>query len=216
MAMRSQPSCKRKILPSPPACCIAILATHTCQTFNEISSSPGSSFPFYIYPGSLFLISVLSITPPPFLNRPSLDFMQVLRFFHTLEQNTSMKVIQGKFLRACLRKCRKLDTKAISPAPCDRCWQLLSSRSVRKKKKTVPRDVPKGHLAIYVGEFRKRFVIKITLLDHPLFRALLDHAQEVYDFTADSKLCIPCDESIFLSVVRCATSPENQPICISL
>ncbi|KAL3536263.1 hypothetical protein ACH5RR_004724 [Cinchona calisaya] len=120
-----------------------------------------------------------------------------------------MKVIQGKFLRACLKKCRKLDSKAIPLAACDRCWQLLSLQSVHEKK-TIPRDVPKGHLAVYVGEYQKRFVIKITLLKHPLFRALLDHAREVYDFTADSKLCIPCDESIFLNVLRCAASPENQ------
>ncbi|KAL3531948.1 hypothetical protein ACH5RR_005469 [Cinchona calisaya] len=124
-----------------------------------------------------------------------------------------MKVIQGQFLRACLKKCRKLGIRAIPPAACDRCWEWFLLQSVHERK-TVPKDVPKGHLVVYVGECHKRFVIKITLLEHPLFRALLDHAREVYDFAADTKLCIPCDESIFLSVVRCATSPETQRICI--
>ncbi|XP_051152411.1 auxin-responsive protein SAUR50-like [Andrographis paniculata] len=80
----------------------------------------------------------------------------------------------------------------------------------------VPSDVPKGHLVVYVGEYRKRFVISLTLLKHPLFQALLDHAREVYGFTASSRLCIPCDETIFLRVVQCAKSqPCRQlPICL--
>ena len=76
--------------------------------------------------------------------------------------------------------------------------------------------MPKGHLVVYVGENHKRFVIKVTLLNHPLFKALLDRAQEEYDFTADSKLCIPCDEYLFLDVLRCASSPQTDRISLCL
>ncbi|KAE8713197.1 Indole-3-acetic acid-induced protein ARG7 [Hibiscus syriacus] len=48
------------------------------------------------------------------------------------------------------------------------------------EESSIPRDVPKGHLAVYVGEDYKRFVIKITLLKHPLFKALLDRARDEY------------------------------------
>lgn len=127
-----------------------------------------------------------------------------------------MKMIKGKSLKAWLNKRYKKGREIIpSEADCERCcsscqWCLWPSVC---KNKTIPKDVPKGHLVVYVGEYQKRFVIKITLLKHPLFQALLDHAREVYDFDATSKLCIPCDEYIFQSVVRCATSPRT---CIGL
>lgn len=79
--------------------------------------------------------------------------------------------------------------------------------------KVIPRDVPKGHLVVYVGENYKRHVIKISLLKHPLFKALLDVAQDVYDFGINSKLCIPCDECVFLEVLRCASGYSGEKGC---
>ncbi|KAK9723986.1 hypothetical protein RND81_05G039200 [Saponaria officinalis] len=62
-------------------------------------------------------------------------------------------------------------------------------------------------MAIYVGQNLRRFVIEISLLSHPLFVALLNMAQEEhYDFKP-IRLWIPCDEAMFLHVVRCASSP---------
>ncbi|MCL7030514.1 hypothetical protein MKW94_030711 [Papaver nudicaule] len=79
----------------------------------------------------------------------------------------------------------------------------------------IPKDVPKGHLVVYVGEDCKRFVIKISLLKHPLFKALLDRAREEYNFAhPHSKLCIPCEEKVFLSVIRCANTPGKPSILL--
>lgn len=69
---------------------------------------------------------------------------------------------------------------------------------------------------VYVGEDQKRYVIRVSILGDPLFRALLDEAREVYDFRAEQRLCLPCDENIFIDVVRCAsgsTRREQQRIC---
>ncbi|KAI5665283.1 hypothetical protein M9H77_24606 [Catharanthus roseus] len=136
-----------------------------------------------------------------------------------------MKIMKGKLLGAYLNKCNKkyrskvIPSEATAAASCQRCcwqWCFWPSSEPVKKKNIIPKDVPKGHLVVYVGETHKRFVIKITLLKHPLFQALLDHARDVYDFDTSSKLCIPCDENIFQSVVRCATSPQTPRICIRL
>lgn len=123
-----------------------------------------------------------------------------------------MNIMKGKFLKAWMKKWRRMGRRVIPCAACETCcvWSLWH------EEKIVPSDVPKGHLVVYVGEYHKRFVIKVTLLKHPLFQALLDQAQEVYDFNADSRLRIPCDENIFLSVVQCAKPPPDPrlPICL--
>eukprot|EP01018_Ginkgo_biloba_P019961 Gb_12165 [translate_table: standard] len=58
-------------------------------------------------------------------------------------------------------------------------------------------DVPKGHLPVYVGNARSRFIIPTTYLNHPLFRALLQKAEEEFGFDHPMGLTIPCDEIVF-------------------
>ncbi|KAG2285424.1 hypothetical protein Bca52824_045028 [Brassica carinata] len=87
---------------------------------------------------------------------------------------------------------------------------------VQEEAEVIPKDVPKGHLVVYVGEESVRFVIKISLLAHPLFKALLDQAQDAYGFSADARLWIPCDVSTFLDVVRCGGSPQYQNSCMCI
>ncbi|XVF45425.1 hypothetical protein PTKIN_Ptkin02bG0204900 [Pterospermum kingtungense] len=62
--------------------------------------------------------------------------------------------------------------------------------------------VPKGHFAVYVGEAeKKRFVVPISFLKHPLFQNLLSLAQEEYGFNHPmGALTIPCSEEAFLDL----------------
>ncbi|XP_038983666.1 auxin-responsive protein SAUR32-like [Phoenix dactylifera] len=63
--------------------------------------------------------------------------------------------------------------------------------------------VKKGWLAVRVGleddeaGFR-RFVIPISYLYHPLFKRLLESAQEVYGFHSSGPLKLPCSVDDFL------------------
>ncbi|KAI3696749.1 hypothetical protein L6452_29271 [Arctium lappa] len=130
-------------------------------------------------------------------------------------------MMRGKVLKSWIKKCKKMNGGVLpSSASCDKCCQWAfswpSSCMHEEEEASIPRDVPKGHLVVYVGENQRRFVIKVKLLKHPLFSALLDQAREEYDFTTDSRLNIPCDEDVFLSVVRCATSPHDRriPLCL--
>ncbi|KAI4323753.1 hypothetical protein L6164_023334 [Bauhinia variegata] len=69
-------------------------------------------------------------------------------------------------------------------------------------KKAV--DVPKGYLAVYVGEKLKRFVIPLSYLNKPTFQDLLSQAEDEFGYDHPmGGLTIPCKEHVFLSITSC-------------
>ncbi|GAU32285.1 hypothetical protein TSUD_63020 [Trifolium subterraneum] len=59
-------------------------------------------------------------------------------------------------------------------------------------------DMPKGYLAVYVGEKQKRFVIPISYLNQPSFQDLLSQAEEEFEYNHPmGGLTIPCTEDVF-------------------
>lgn len=88
-----------------------------------------------------------------------------------------------------------------------RIRQML--RSWRNKAKSqsashrLPPDVPAGYVAICVGSRLRRFIVRASYLNHPIFRQLLSQAEEEYGFANYSgPLAIPCDESLFEEILR--------------
>ncbi|RWR80671.1 auxin-responsive protein SAUR36 [Cinnamomum micranthum f. kanehirae] len=66
-----------------------------------------------------------------------------------------------------------------------------------------PVQVPKGHLAVYVGQKDgdpHRFLVPIIYFNHPLFGQLLREAEEEYGFHHPGGITIPCQISEFESV----------------
>ncbi|XP_026393741.1 auxin-induced protein X10A-like [Papaver somniferum] len=63
-------------------------------------------------------------------------------------------------------------------------------------------DVPKGHCVVYVGETeKKRFLVPISYLNHPMFQDLLRSAEEEFGFDHPmGGLTIPCKEAAFIDL----------------
>ncbi|KAG2244110.1 hypothetical protein Bca52824_094052 [Brassica carinata] len=87
--------------------------------------------------------------------------------------------------------------------------QIFKSQSIRNKNgspssTTASGLVPKGHVAVYVGERmeKTRFVVPISYLDHPLFREFLNRAEEEFGFHHPMGVStIFCREEVFLHLI---------------
>ncbi|XP_022759042.1 auxin-responsive protein SAUR36-like [Durio zibethinus] len=63
--------------------------------------------------------------------------------------------------------------------------------------------VPKGHLAVYVGESEgdtRRVVLPVIYFNHQLFGELLKEAERVYGFNQSGGITLPCGISEFEKV----------------
>ncbi|XP_057788563.1 auxin-induced protein 15A-like [Salvia miltiorrhiza] len=78
---------------------------------------------------------------------------------------------------------------------------LRRSLSSERRSASSGADVPKGHLAVYVGEYdeKRRFVIPVSYLNHPSFQKLLCRVEEEFGFNHPmGGLTIPCSEDSFV------------------
>ncbi|KAF8406545.1 hypothetical protein HHK36_008633 [Tetracentron sinense] len=89
----------------------------------------------------------------------------------------------------------------------------------RRRRSLIPTryhllEVPKGHFAVYVGESqKKRFVVPLSYLKHPLFQDLLSRAEEEFGFHHPmGGLTIPCNEDDFIHL----TSHLNRLIVMGI
>ncbi|KAL8228877.1 hypothetical protein R6Q57_013777 [Mikania cordata] len=76
---------------------------------------------------------------------------------------------------------------------------VANAKQLIKLNHKHQKDVPKGHLAVYVGEIqRKRFVVPLSYLDQPVFQDLLRRSEEEFGFNHPmGGLTIPCCEEVF-------------------
>ena len=72
-------------------------------------------------------------------------------------------------------------------------------------------DVPRGHLAVYVGEGRKRLVIPTACLSHPAFVTLLKRVEDEFGFHHRcGGLTIPrASEGDFVDIVSAAVDDHH-------
>ncbi|XP_024529842.1 auxin-responsive protein SAUR50 [Selaginella moellendorffii] len=74
----------------------------------------------------------------------------------------------------------------------------------------APPNVPQGSFAVYAGEERHRFLVRMEHLNHPLFRALLEKAAEEYGFDHAGALSIPCEAVLFEHVLWLLNNNDAQ------
>ncbi|XP_027352789.1 auxin-responsive protein SAUR32-like [Abrus precatorius] len=69
-------------------------------------------------------------------------------------------------------------------------------------REVVTKDIPKGCLAIKVGqgEEQQRITVPVNYLNHPLFAQLLKEAEEEYGFAQQGTIIIPCQVAQFKNV----------------
>ncbi|XP_038707973.1 auxin-responsive protein SAUR21-like [Tripterygium wilfordii] len=77
---------------------------------------------------------------------------------------------------------------------------VLTKQILRRSSTSMA--VPKGFLAVYVGETeKKRFVVPVSYLNQPSFQDMLSKAEEEFGFDHPmGGLTIPCREDIFIGV----------------
>ncbi|KAE8723326.1 cysteine-rich repeat secretory protein 15-like isoform X1 [Hibiscus syriacus] len=66
-----------------------------------------------------------------------------------------------------------------------------------------PIEVPKGHLAVYVGQNNgdfHRVLVPVIYFNHPLFGELLRDAEKEYGFSHPGGITLPCGFSEFVKV----------------
>ncbi|OAY27591.1 indole-3-acetic acid-induced protein ARG7 [Manihot esculenta] len=109
-------------------------------------------------------------------------------------------------LQQILKKWRKLATSSNSAAA---TTTNGSSKSIKFLKRTLSLSettssnaVPKGYLAVCVGEELKRFIIPTEYLGHHAFHSLLREAEEEFGFQQTGVLRIPCEVAVFESILK--------------
>ncbi|KAK6939269.1 Small auxin-up RNA [Dillenia turbinata] len=76
----------------------------------------------------------------------------------------------------------------------------------------------KGHFVVYTKE-GKRFVVPIEYLNHPVFRVLLEMAEEEFGSSVDGPLQVPCEEEFMdyiLSLLRKTPPQEVETVLASI
>ncbi|XVF10785.1 hypothetical protein REPUB_Repub07fG0213100 [Reevesia pubescens] len=88
-------------------------------------------------------------------------------------------------------------TKGLSNSSSDPGYIQLGEKDVKRV------GVPKGHLAVYVGESegdKRRLIVPVIYFNHPLFGELLKEAERVYGFNQSGGITLPCGISEFEKV----------------
>lgn len=140
-----------------------------------------------------------------------------------MDQKKSNKIREIVRLQQILKKWRRI---ANSSKTTTTTTTLNNSKSIKFLKRTLSLSeregtittsnngsVPKGYLAVCVGEELKRFIIPTEYLSHQGFMILLREAEEEFGFQQIGVLRFPCEVSVFESVLKMVEDGKNNQEC---
>ncbi|KAL1218812.1 Auxin-responsive protein SAUR71 [Cardamine amara subsp. amara] len=84
---------------------------------------------------------------------------------------------------------------------------VKSNESKEKIKKVSPQH---GFFTVYVGPTKQRVVVKTKLVNHPLFKNLLEDAENEYGYRRDGPIVLPCEVDFFFKVLADMKSNDGR------
>ncbi|XP_010555564.1 PREDICTED: auxin-responsive protein SAUR36 [Tarenaya hassleriana] len=111
-----------------------------------------------------------------------------------------------------------------------RSWHCSALQSDLHEEKKSPNDkrdrtamfAPRGCFTVYVGPKKERFVVRTKLASHPMFKILLEGAEEEFGYRSEGPIVLPCEVDFFLKVLAEMESLDeedeedwnnNLPVC---
>ncbi|GKC10153.1 auxin-induced protein 15A-like protein [Tanacetum coccineum] len=79
--------------------------------------------------------------------------------------------------------------------------ERLLSDGEEEKSSSPSSKTPTGSFTLYIGEERRRFVVPMGYLSHPLFKMLLEKSSEEFGFGQKNGLVVPCSVNAFQEMV---------------
>ncbi|CAM0952288.1 unnamed protein product [Alopecurus aequalis] len=79
---------------------------------------------------------------------------------------------------------------------------LITKTLDRYRSMPVRQKPAEGCFSVYVGAGRQRFVVRTKCVNHPLFQALLEEAEEAFGYSAAGPLELPCAPEAFARVLE--------------
>lgn len=133
----------------------------------------------------------------------------------------------NRLLDRILKKWRRPRQAVPRPKSLTTSCTMMPLINLRRSRSWPDSDrddmAPDGYFGVYVGPDRARFVIKTESVNHPLFRMLLEDAEKEYGFDFVGPLTLPCEVSVFRSIMGALNSTNyddnslnSEDVCLGL
>ncbi|XP_020205570.1 auxin-responsive protein SAUR71 [Cajanus cajan] len=136
----------------------------------------------------------------------------------SMDPKKSNKIREIVRLQQILKKWRRIANSSKTTTT-GTASSTTTSKSMKFLKRTLSLSereggsnnvVPKGYLAVCVGEEMKRFTIPTEYLGHQAFEILLREAEEEFGFQQTGVLRIPCEVAVFESILKMVEGKEDK------